>query len=74
MSAHDSDAYRANAKDCAEIALRISDPNTRLLFLTLAEAWLRLANYVDDRGLNDVTRPLQRPQQRTLPERDNPKK
>jgi hypothetical protein len=57
MTAHDTAAYRANAKACADLALEIGDPKTKLLLLTLAESWLRLADYVDHRAPDGTTRP-----------------
>jgi hypothetical protein len=57
MTAHDTAAYRKSAKACADLALEIPDPNTKLLLLTLAESWLRLADYVDSREPNGTSRP-----------------
>jgi hypothetical protein len=40
------DGYRANAADCMKLAAVVNDPTTRLVFLTMAGAWLRLADRV----------------------------
>jgi hypothetical protein len=44
-----SDAYRANALDCAKLAEVINNLQARTMLLSMAEAWLRLADYVDRR-------------------------
>jgi hypothetical protein len=36
-------AYRLHAEICAEIARQVSDPDTKLELLGMAQAWLRLA-------------------------------
>jgi hypothetical protein len=42
-----SDAYRANALDCGKFAEVIDNLKARTMLLSMAEAWLRLADYVD---------------------------
>ena len=49
------DAYRANAEACAKLAEAVSDPRSKVVLLNMAEAWLRLANYVELRD-QDVIR------------------
>jgi hypothetical protein len=39
-------AYRANAEACAKLAETVSDPHAKAVLLNMAEAWLRLADYV----------------------------
>jgi hypothetical protein len=46
---HDCVGYRANARACAKLAEEIVDPRTKIVLLTMAEAWLRLADYVESR-------------------------
>jgi hypothetical protein len=46
----DSAKYRANAMACANFAERISDPRRRVLLLSMAEAWLRLADHAERRA------------------------
>ena len=41
--------YRANAADCMKLAAVVNDPTTRLVFLSMAGAWLRLADRLADR-------------------------
>ena len=50
---NNSDAYRANAKACARLAEVISDLPDKLVLLNMAEAWLRLADYVERREQNE---------------------
>jgi hypothetical protein len=40
------DEYRATAADCMKLAAVVNDPTARLVFLTMAGAWLRLADRV----------------------------
>jgi hypothetical protein len=42
-----SDAYRANALGCAKLAEEINNLKARSMLLSMAEGWLRLADYVD---------------------------
>jgi hypothetical protein len=49
-----SDAYRATAKACAELAEVVNDLSDKLVLLNMAEAWLRLADYVERRDKNEV--------------------
>ena len=49
-----SDAYRANADACAKLAGVINDLLDKLVLLNMAEAWLRLADYVERREQNEV--------------------
>jgi hypothetical protein len=51
-----SDAYRASAMDCARLAEVINNLKARTMLLSMAEAWLRLADYVEDR---ERDKPLQ---------------
>ena len=39
--------YRANAVDCMRLAAAVTDPETKPVFIQMAEAWLRLADYVE---------------------------
>ena len=50
---NNSDAYRANAKACAKLAEVINDLPDKLVLLNMAEAWLRLADYVERREQNE---------------------
>ena len=36
-------AYQLHAEICAEVAQQVSDPETKLELLSIAQAWLRLA-------------------------------
>ena len=51
---NNSDAYRANASACARLADEINDLPDKLVLLNMAEAWLRLADYVQRRAQNEV--------------------
>ena len=48
-----SDAYRANAHACVKLAEAVNDPYDKVILLNMAEAWLRLADYVE-RKQNEV--------------------
>ena len=48
------DAYRANAEACAKLAEVINDLPDKLALLNIAEAWLRLADYVERREQNEA--------------------
>jgi hypothetical protein len=48
-----SDAYRANARACAKLVQAVNDPCGKAVLLSMAEAWLRLADYVE-RKQNEV--------------------
>ncbi len=50
---NNSDAYRANALASAKLAEAVDDPYDKVLLLNMAEAWLRLADYVE-RKQNEV--------------------
>ncbi|HEY6257123.1 MAG TPA: hypothetical protein VIY51_15165 [Xanthobacteraceae bacterium] len=41
------DAYRAFAADCMKLAAVVHDATTKLVFLNMAQAWLRLSDHVD---------------------------
>ncbi len=41
------DGYRANALDCAKLAEVINNLQAKAMLLSMAEAWLRLADFVD---------------------------
>jgi hypothetical protein len=41
--------YRANARACAKLAEEVVNPRTKIVLLTMAEAWLRLADFVESR-------------------------
>jgi hypothetical protein len=43
MSGSDLAAYRLNAAKCVEVAQRSSDPETKLVLIDMARAWLTLA-------------------------------
>ena len=49
-----SDAYRANAEACAKLAKAVNDPYDKVVLLNMAEAWLRLADYVERRERGQV--------------------
>jgi len=49
-----SEAYRARAGACLKLAEAINDPHAKLVLASMAEAWLRLADYVEDRRQNEV--------------------
>lgn len=46
---NNSDVYRANAEACAKLAEAVNDPYDKVVLLNIAEAWLRLADYVERR-------------------------
>jgi len=46
-----SDAYRASAIECAALAEVINNPRDKATLLIMAESWLRLADYVEQREL-----------------------
>ncbi len=47
MNKGNSDAYRANAADCMKLAALANGSTTRLVFLNMAKAWLRLADHAE---------------------------
>jgi hypothetical protein len=51
---NNSDAYRASAQACLELAEVINDPHAKLVLANMAEAWLRLADYVEYRKQSEV--------------------
>jgi hypothetical protein len=51
-----SAAYRARAKACAKLAEVFNDPHAKPVLARMAEAWLRLADYVERRERNEVGR------------------
>jgi hypothetical protein len=42
-----SSEYRANAADCTKLAALANESTTKLAFLNMAEAWLRLADHAE---------------------------
>jgi hypothetical protein len=46
---NNSDAYRMTAETCAKLAETAEDTHARLILLNMAEAWLRLADHVEQR-------------------------
>jgi hypothetical protein len=42
-----SDEFRANAVDCMKLAAAVNDSTARLLFVQMADGWLRLADHVE---------------------------
>ena len=42
-----SDAYRARAEACLKLAEVINDPHAKPVLASMAEAWLRLADFVE---------------------------
>lgn len=42
-----SDTYRASATECAALAEVVNNPRGKAMLLIMAEAWLRLADYVE---------------------------
>jgi hypothetical protein len=52
-----SQEYRANAVDCAKLAMVVSDPDSKLVLAKMAEAWVRLADYLDTNESNKVADP-----------------
>jgi hypothetical protein len=73
MLRHDSAAYRENAQECADLAKQISDPESRLLLLTLAESWLRLADHVEAQTLSGSMRPSESDQDGVAGPRQRPR-
>ena len=57
LSMNKSQAYRANAADCAKLAMAVSDPESKLVLAKMAEAWLRLADYLDAHQPDTITDP-----------------
>jgi hypothetical protein len=49
-----SQEYRANAAECAKLAMVVSDPDSKLVLAKMAEAWVRLADYLDTHEPNGV--------------------
>jgi hypothetical protein len=49
-----SDAYRARAEACLKLAEAINSPNAKQVLASMAEAWLRLADYVEFRRQNEM--------------------
>ncbi len=47
MNKSKSGAYRANAADCTKLAALANESTTKLTFLNMAEAWLRLADHAE---------------------------
>ena len=43
-------AYRTKAEACAKLVQAIHDPYAKMVLLNMAEAWLRLADYVEHRN------------------------
>jgi hypothetical protein len=41
-----AEAYRRKARECTEMAARIANPEDKAAWLSLAEAWLKLAGQV----------------------------
>jgi hypothetical protein len=48
--------YRRNAEECLRLANRVS-PETRAGLITMAECWLRLAQYHEDSALEHEVKP-----------------
>jgi hypothetical protein len=44
---NNSEVYRANAVASAKLAEAVNDPYDKVVLLNMAEAWLRLADYVE---------------------------
>ncbi len=44
-----SQEYRANAAECAKLAMVVSDPDSKLVLAKMAEAWVRLADYLESK-------------------------
>jgi hypothetical protein len=49
-----SDSYRARAAACLKLAEVINNPHAKRVLASLAEAWLRLADYVEYRRQNEA--------------------
>jgi hypothetical protein len=47
MNKGKSAEYRANAADCMKLAAAANGSETKLIFLNMAEAWLRLADHAE---------------------------
>jgi hypothetical protein len=47
MNKGKSAEYRANAADCIKLAGAANGSETKLIFLKMAEAWLRLADRIE---------------------------
>ena len=48
-----SDTYRASATECAALAEVVNNPRGKAMLLIMAEAWLRLADYVEQQQQPD---------------------
>lgn len=48
------DMYRASAMDCAKLAEVVDNPITKATLLVIAEGWLRLADYVERTGWDEL--------------------
>lgn len=48
------DAYRASAMNCAKLAEVVDNPITKATLLVMAAGWLRLADYVEQTGWDEV--------------------
>ena len=48
-----SDGYRASAIECAALAEVVENPRTKAALLIMAEAWLRLADHVDQQPCDE---------------------
>jgi hypothetical protein len=42
-----SDEYRASALACASFAATVDDPRAKAVLLSIAEGWVRLAEYLE---------------------------
>jgi hypothetical protein len=52
MAGNESVAYRRNAADCVEMAKEFSEPESELILLNMAQAWLRLVDLTEKFGDN----------------------
>jgi hypothetical protein len=55
---NNGDAYRVTAETCAKLAETIEDTHAKLILLNMAEAWLRLADHVEQRERHGRGGPL----------------
>jgi hypothetical protein len=55
---NNSDEYRATAEACAKLAETVEDTHVKLILLNMAEAWLRLADHVEQRERSGGGEPL----------------
>ena len=48
-----TDEYKSQAAECLRLAHEVSDKTSKALFLTMAQAWLRLREHAKDHDSRD---------------------